>query len=244
MSFQIRSMDILCSISGKPMQNAVLASDNYYYEKEILIVYLAHNNNTSPITNETIDGYYSHKIKPKNQHKHNIQIISDSMRQYKYEKLLNYKKFDFSLLDSNTLMESFATYCRDKTIIDHVIDNTINLECKDHLGVRLIHYALKSANEYLVKVLVSKNVDIESPEAYSGWAPIHAACYYSTPLLIRYMVQQNVNLNCKTTKFHSELINYTPYDLVTKSLVLSSKEKYDMQQFILSIINMKSNADC
>jgi hypothetical protein len=117
-----------------------------------------------------------------------------------FEKIINNKQFDellnYTNFDLTNNFEELLKNCKNETILKYVIDNAIDLECKDNLGKRPIHYICQSSTLEMLKYIIDKDVDLECKD-FNGWRPIHYICQSSTLEMLKYIIDKKVNLECE-----------------------------------------------
>lgn len=186
-----------CPITKMIMSEPVFASDGHIYEKTAIVRWLSEDKR-SPVTRESLDGRLYPAIAHRNmiseylmknpdlkqnlfvpvktcaEYKDKINLI---LKQEKFRELLEYSKFDLSLLDKMVLY-NFLKKCDDAEILEHFIDQQLDLDGTDQHGRTLLHLLcyLSGAN-YLNYLLDNYlvDVDIEVKDENES-RPIHFAC--------------------------------------------------------------------
>ena len=207
---------IICPISHQIFLNPVNAPDGFTYEHNEIITWLE-KNGTSPMTREKMEIY---KLSPNNLvkdlvnvylneypdnkmnqyrkiHLNNIDEVKQLISNNKFEKLLDIVEYDISQMFGNNLFVNLLENCKDFSILKHVLDNCIDLECVSSKKWMPIHYLCRYSTPEIIKYIIDKNVDLEYA-TNDGWKPIHLICRYSTSEMIKYIIDKNVDLECAT----------------------------------------------
>jgi ankyrin repeat protein len=122
------------------------------------------------------------------------EIFNKILNNKQFDELLNYTKFDLNYKD---FFKNLLIICKDEKILKYVIDNAIDLECKDNFRQRPIHLICKFSTPVMIKYIIDKGVNLEC-ENINRWRPIHYICRYSTPEMIKYIIDKGVDLECET----------------------------------------------
>lgn len=215
----------LCTLTKKLYYNPVLCNDGFFYEKKAIKERFNNEEYTSPNTGNPISGkirivphfnymlhlfYRDHpeelvnRYDPHERHCDNIDVVADIIGKKKHHKLLKYKEFDlYEFFKTNSLKKLLTQ--ADENIIGYVIDNIIDLEVPNaaHHNWRLIHYVIRYCNPSIIKLLISKGVNMES-HTRAGWKPIHFLCRYADIYnpesinLIKSIIDSGIDLESET----------------------------------------------
>lgn len=204
------------------MKEPVLASDGFFYEKQAIEHWLAKHNN-SPITGQKLkpqlykcyelNHYIEHylSINPDKRILQYIPIdisfgyadyidkIHDLIKQGQYEGLLMYKRYDM-----RCMMDAF----HDVRTMHFGFDENENEYIYNHFGQLLMN-----CKQYdVIKHVIDNCIDIECKYLNDDMKPIHYVCLYTTPELIRYMIEdKNINPECKG-RLEMRPIHYALYN--------------------------------
>ncbi len=213
--FMIQIEDIRCPISLQIFADPVFADDGITYERSLIEKWVK-DNKYSPTTKEPISTKLvpnksmksivhglieKHKklrtqqFTPVYSYRDHIAEIKAFVDKGQFDKLLKYVEYDMS--DYSELLASIFQKCKDSKIIQHIIDNFLDLESVSKSKWRLIHHLCGYSTPEMIKYAVSKGVNLEC-EGEDGWRPIHQVCRYSTPDVIKYMIDRGVDLECTT----------------------------------------------
>ena len=172
------NFDFKCPITQQILLNPVVASDSHIYEKTAFEIWVK-DHKTSPFTGLELKNKNYHKcfIVDKlleNFLKQNPELVKDQ-----YMELFNFKNF-IKLYNEN--LENAEAYL-DKY-------NEIKIDFND-----LPKNIYKNNN--LMKKIIDKCDDLERGDN-GGWKPIHYICKFSTPEIIKYVIdKEGVNLECE-----------------------------------------------
>lgn len=215
----------LCPLTKQLYYNPVLCSDGFFYEKKAIKQRFADEEYTSPNTGEPISQEFSvsahfnymlhlfyrdhpeelcNRYDPHETHLDNKVIVSQIIKKRKFNKLVKYKKFDLRELFKNKLLVRLLKNA-DDDIMEYVIDNIIDLEISNehHKNWHLIHYVTRYCGPRIIKLLISKGVNMEAQTTF-GWKPIHFMCRYNSVDndesidLIKYVINMGIDLECET----------------------------------------------
>jgi hypothetical protein len=120
-----------------------------------------------------------------------IEIFNKIIDNKQFDELLNYVKFDLS-----NNFEELLINCKNENILKYVIDNTIDLECKNDFEQRPIHWICVYSTPEMIKYIIDKGVNLECEDIYK-YRPIHCICRYSTLEMLKYIIDKEVNLECE-----------------------------------------------
>ena len=181
--------DITCPITREIFCDPCIASDGNTYEREYITKWLE-KNNTSPLTREPMDSkiYSNNLIKrmvdeylemysdeKNNQYKPGVtymlnrSIIKKSIEENNFDNLIKFTDYDIKDMYNYNIFLKLVQHCKNENVLKHIIDNCIDLEC----------------------------INLECID-YGRWKPIHYICRYSTPNIIKYIIDKNVDLECAT----------------------------------------------
>ncbi len=228
--------DITCPISKHIFKEPAIASDGYIYEKECIEQWLKIKH-TSPMTNQPLahgelsdvqfmKNIINDMIKKdpnlvKEQYSGEQNLSKEELYEHiiyknKLEKILQLKDIDISLLIG--ILEKHKCYSEDMRnffkkqtkIINHIIDNCIDINSVIIDGWRLIHYICWApASQETVKHIIDKGADLEV-ETSRGLKPIYLLIKYSTSDAVKYFLNKNPtvnNINCAETECTCEYVN-------------------------------------
>jgi ankyrin repeat protein len=236
--------NIKCPITHAIFKNPVRANDNITYERTSILEWLK-NKNTSPCTRaeifdltdnvdmkELIDIFllkYPDYLKEQYDYKDSFLDFKDECKKYvknkNFDKLLYYVEFDLS--DDNFTYNLFKD-CKDKNVLKHVIDNTIDLECINNEGWRPIHYLCRYSTPEMIRYIIDKGVNLECINKYK-MRPIHFICALSTPEMIKYIIDKGVDIECDTNE------GWRPIHFICR---------YSTPEMISYIIEKEVNLEC
>ena len=208
--------DITCPITREIFCDPCIASDGNTYEREYITKWLE-KNNTSPLTREPMDSkiYSNNLIKrmvdeylemysdeKNNQYKPGVtymlnrSIIKKSIEENNFDNLTKFTDYDIKdMHNNNNIILKLVEKCKNETVLKHIIDNCIDLECVIVNGWKLIHFICRYSTPKMIKYIIDKNVDLECV-SINKWKPIHHICRISTPEMIKYIIDKNVDLEC------------------------------------------------
>jgi len=201
-----------CPITKDIFKDPVIADDGMVYEKDAIEEWLS-KNSASPMTQikmtnilvgcHTIKSLTDDLIKkyPELKGQQYAMPIEKIIELGNYDELLSYAEFDLKhLMDSQHLRDSdvFHKLCQNANpdILKYVIDNSIDLECRNNIDSRPIHYICKYSTPEMIKYIIDKGVDLECQQI-NGCRPIHYICIYSTFEMIKYIIDKGVDLECQ-----------------------------------------------
>jgi ankyrin repeat protein len=105
-----------------------------------------------------------------------------------YDKLLSFRSFDLKrLIDNGSFLKLFRA-C-DDSIIEHILRNSIDINCESDQHIRPIHIISKYGSPYIVNYVLQRTVDVEAPST-GGWRPIHYAVKYQSLPVIMLMINR------------------------------------------------------
>jgi ankyrin repeat protein len=174
MFLQFEHTDYICPITLRVFRNPVLAPDGYFYEKYALVKWFK-NSNKSPLTGLVIDKIMTTSIYFNNMLNNYLIAHPDKLNDQFVEEF-NIEVF-YRLFKSNKIDE-LITYMS--------LYNTFSLPVRDNMDELF-------KNESIVKILIDKDVCIENP---FNQKLIHWICQYSTPEMIKYIIDKGVDLEC------------------------------------------------
>ncbi|XWV24980.1 hypothetical protein QJ856_gp0799 [Tupanvirus deep ocean] len=188
--------------NSSPLTNVVIShrlTRSYEFEA-LLNIFL--ENNPSEKTNQ----YCTLKS-----HLDYVDEVKLIIKNKNYNKIYKYHQFDLDTLsrlgnltanndDCSKTNQYFTTFLQkaDTTILKHLIDNAIDLECQIQ-GGKLIHLVAKNCCLDVVKYLVEKGIDIECETPKRKWRPIHFAIKSSQEGIVQYFVEKGVNIESMTS---------------------------------------------
>jgi ankyrin repeat protein len=171
---------LYCPITREIYNEPVVAADGFTYEKDALIMWFK-NHNTSPKTNKIIDRVYLRSF--------------DKIQQVRDYLIDNPQKID-------------EKYIKKEDIIENIINTKNNYEIllnsKNFTGLTIDLNKIKdwkklfTINTELLKKLINifcKNSELINKD---GRNPIHYICQYSTPEIIKYVIDIGFNLELRT----------------------------------------------
>ena len=185
-------------LSKKIFKDPVLASDNFFYERQSILKWLEEKT-TSPRTekvmtnelrnyeklNESLnkllednkelkaEQYKLSKMFHKEYKLYVDKIISDK----KYELLLDIFEFNTNVFTDDVMKDIIKT---NEKIVTHIIDN---IQENDN-NIMFYNLIFKHGTSELSKYAIDKCYDLECENKYK-WRPINYICRYSTPEVIR-----------------------------------------------------------
>lgn len=127
-------------------------------------------------------------------------------------------------------------------IFSFMIERSVNIE-KIYNGNKAIHIIAQYGTPLMIKLMVEKGVDLsmnaslDGGKTQNGWLPIFNICfnYMSTPDLIKYLLDKNINFNvkdinerrpiqflCKNKNFTVECLNY----MISKGVICNYEDKF------------------
>ena len=150
-----------------------------------------------------------------------------------FDELLNYVNFDLTYYFGVLLRN-----CKYENILKYVIDNTIDLECKNDFEQRPIHWICVYSTPEMIKYIIDKGVNLECENKYK-MRPIHIICKNSTPEMIKYIIDKGVNLEYEDCwewrPIHlicaystPEMIKY----IIDKEIKLNFNDELELENFI------------
>jgi len=203
-----------CPISNDIFMDPVLCDDGYTYERECIEKWLAHHN-SSPLTRKNISNKFISNLSMKSmiaellekhpelkneQYKHksiNINLfynnkmkIIDAINKGYFSEILNYYQYDLLQLPIVFILK----YCKDSTILKHLFDNSITLECvyndewRPH-NCKPIHYICEYSTEEMIKYIIDKGVDLECENIYKH-KPLDILKKHSTVQMVNYLISR------------------------------------------------------
>ena len=125
-------------------------------------------------------------------HYDNSDKINEIIYQSEFMELINYTEFDWSLFGFRNIKKIIESH--DLISFKYLINNTLNLEAVDKC--RLIHIACRYGSVKMVKLLIDKNVNLET-ENDDNWRPIHIACRYGSVEMVKLLVDKHINLEAE-----------------------------------------------
>ena len=207
----------ICPLTNQIFNDPVIAEDGQLYERSAIEQWFSENK-ISPLSRKVIhttlvESYTIKNIldsllkknpdlklqqfKLDNSHQMNVNTIIKLINSGQYNKLLNYAKFDFNIFMKNTIVFGGLLSQAPNDILKYVIDNTIDIDCKNKIGTKPIHLICNNCNYDIIKYVFEKGADFEL-EDDSKWRPIHHLCYNSRDDIIEYLIKNKIDLNCKT----------------------------------------------
>ena len=138
-----------------------------------------------------------------------MEKVINIMNSNKYHKLLKFINFDIGILFAYNTITNFLKNCKDDDIIKYFIDNSIDLECENEKGSRLIHHVCEYCNSAIIKYLVDKNVDINCSDN-KGWKPINFALKLSKEEATKILIEKDTKLEFKDSQ------NWAPIHLACR----------------------------
>jgi hypothetical protein len=228
----------VCPITYDIFKDPVIALDGIFYEREAIEEWFK-NHNTSPITRKIIDKTVISSILFNNLLKEYLEKNPDEL---KNQYICKFNEIIFNdYIKKNDLIEL------EKYVSQY---NNIILSSFD---IKLFK------NNDLVKILIDHQINIDNKNNY---LLIHYICYYSTPEMIQYIIDKDVDLECTTNNgwkpihficMHStpEMIKY----IIDKGVDLECSNKngwkpihficrYSTPKMIQYIIDKGVNLEC
>lgn len=129
-------------------------------------------------------------------------------------------------------------YACQRGITEHVLylmKCGVNLESTTNKRSNPIHLACLRCKPEIIKRLIYSGIDLECVTAgrnYDGWKPIHFLCMFSTTEMIRYIIDKEVNITAKITKYNGNRHNYGCVELIERNKELSGIEKIELVQYL------------
>lgn len=155
----------------------------------------------------------------------NKKIIDKILANKEYDKLLEF--CDFKL--EKIFTDDFFQDCKNNNVlVKHLIDNALDLECRNKDKQRPIHFICKYSNKEMLLHILSKNVELECQD-HLGQRPIHLLCELSTPDVIKILIDKGVDLESK------DKYNYRPIHLICQ---------YQPPEMIKDIIDRNVDLEC
>lgn len=281
-----------CPITMMIMKDPVLASDGYFYERQAINHWVKLGKN-SPMTRQPLKSplykcnylsqyieqyltvypdkkslqYVPTKILLDYNTRDNMNDVFDFIREGQYEKLLTYTNydlsclmdtFDFVLRNSGRFCDWGVEYDTDD-VPDYPEGNPNNYLCD-----QLKELLLNCKQTEVIKHVIDNATNIQ----YRSNNPIIYMCKYSTPELVEYVINKNVDLNIRDdmtmTPIHaackyqtvdiirllvdkgvklqsrtgSSYGSYLPHELLQFNKKLTGVEKYQMKAYIMNMIPM------
>lgn len=170
---EIKTMEVknyfICPISHQIFAYPVMATDGYFYEKSQIKKWFK-NNNKSPMTNLEItnelhvsyifNNMLENYLDNNPTERHNRFDASKTHAEFT-KKIHNFiKTKNFNKLYDKDLLISLLK-CKNSSVINHFIDNIIDLEKQDENSVRPIHYVAEYCNTAAIKYLIGKQINME-----------------------------------------------------------------------------------
>ena len=192
-----------CPLSKELYNEPVIASDGFTYEKTIIVEWLQ-KNKTSPLTRENITKELITNMIIKQQI---AELLSTNpeLKLEQFKLLPDYKKITnplyYSLIFDHThfdieplLIEGFIKPENEK-YITHIINHAVDLNVNNSKGTTLLIQALiHKLSLDIIKLLVSKHVNLDLCDNITGIYPIHYAIQNSSQEIVKYLIDLPVNL--------------------------------------------------
>ena len=207
-----------CPITRQIFRKIVMAEDKHLYEKSAIKQWFK-KHHTSPMTGLNISKkLYSSAIfdtllevfleqypeEKSNQftktydHVNYVKKIKNIIETPSlYPKLLRYGNFEINRFSSMEFIKNLSDN-KQEEIIQHLIDNTLNIEEENDVKKKLIHYICQYSSPKMIKYIIDKGVDLECPDN-AQWKPIHFICRFSSPEMIKYIIDKGVDLECQNS---------------------------------------------
>lgn len=208
----------ICPLTNQIFNDPVIAEDGQLYERSAIEQWFSENKisplsrkviHTNLVESYTIKNILDSLLRKNpdlklqqfeidNSHQMNENTIIKLINSSQYNKLLNYAKFDFNIFMKRIILFEKLLSHAPNDILKYVIDNTIDIDCKNKIGTKPIHMICNSCNYDIIKYVFEKGANFEL-EDDSKWRPIHHLCYNSRDDIIEYLIKNKlVDLNCKT----------------------------------------------
>jgi len=100
--------------------------------------------------------------------------VSDMIHNNNYKELLKYKNYNWCDLINS---------------ISNIID--------DDYSQNNLYKFFTNCESSILKHIIDNTIDLEYKDESNEWRPIHYIFIYSTPEIIKYMINKKVNLNCR-----------------------------------------------
>ena len=108
-------------------------------------------------------------------------------------------KYSVWKFSSNWKIIHFICRYSSPTMIQYIIDNSIDLEPSTTYGWKPIHFICRYSTPEMIKYIIDKNVNLDV-NTKSGLKPIHFICKYSTYDIIKYIKSKNIYFDCLSKK--------------------------------------------
>lgn len=143
--------------------------------------------------------------------------IDEIFTNQNYENLLSYTSFDLERMITNGSFLKLFNTC-DDSIIKHVLENSVDINCNTTLNIKPVHIISKFASPYIINIALKLNIDIEAM-SIKGWKPNHYALKYQTLDVIIQMIN-----NCKEFNSITE-DGFSIVDMIKANSKLSDDNK-------------------
>lgn len=264
---EIIERNFICPISWKYYFSPVVASDGHVYE-ETEIKRNFRYNHKSPLTRETLDGNFK-KIPLINQLIDEIMEIFPDIKERSYIESTDYeenKDIIFTLLKDKNIegAKRFKNFILEDTFNDNYNYTTLINLVLDIGDNKLLDYVLEnckslSENNTIIFDLIRnsrdktvfdklKKIGMRFDVKYDAYTPIQYACMYSTPTVIKYLIDNGADIK---ENYNSPYGSYNCFELALKKNNNQTTVKYIMDKWVeltdstsVSLIRMgvKSNS--
>lgn len=191
---------ITCPLTNQIFHNPVVASDGYTYEYLAILDWFKQNH-SSPVTKEKMNNVLILNKKLKEIVALHLEEHSElKEKQFMNKRQYYYFKNDFLNIIKSHQWERVLDY-------SHLLLNDIVTK-----KVSIFEYICKyCTDQEITKYMIDNAIDYDSA-SFSGQKPIHVACLYGEPSIVKYLLTKNVEIDPEDSD------GSTPFlQLITKS---------------------------
>lgn len=253
-----------CPITQEIFYKAILAEDGHMYEKDIFNEWYKYSG-TSPLTglkignkitimydvNNIIDDLIecsdlkSERYCPNISYASNINRIDDIINYKKFEELLEYKKYDIKNMELNGTLQYFLSNCKEDKIIEHILDNSINIEYVDNIGNNIVTHACTSDNGYALKYLKQHGFNMQRKSPNDSSNTLHQICLHGSYKNIMFIINEYTEFDSLTNSgsvfyyIRNNNIISEKHRLLIKNKIFECIKKQGIREFIDNKISKK-----
>ena len=200
--------------------NKLNKQQQYFYDNAIDIINLLldHQANIDQYTNEGISPF----------------MLSILERKFVVLDTFVKKGYDLNSIigPQKTLTLNFAIIEKDNLSSKYIIESGFNLSNKDQSGITPMYSAIIGENLNIIKLLVQKGVDINSDINSEGDKPISQACKFGKENIVKYLIENDANLNVRDNYGFSPVHDAVLYENIL-NLLISNGAKIDYNNYDL-----------
>jgi ankyrin repeat protein len=236
-----------CPLTNNFFYDPVIASDSKTYEREAIEDYMFVNKK-SPITgqlfmdtnlypNDIMRELITHLFTAnpqlkKMQYKSNeIKTLIKMLNKADYTKFDKLERVSVKIFMNrhHNKMKSFLENCTDLNNFKTFIDRCDNLEQEDKFGRRMLYYVIRFCKnpDFSFYLIEKKKVTFEFSDI-DGWRPIHQAALTGSYLLIRFLLDLNVEVKHKIKKYGKYNGDHSVVRFLLKNTLLSNNQKEEL----------------